>query len=146
LRGLQYLVLGGFDTVNKQMRSILSRRPPFGHVDEPSAAVMYRPGESVTLVGWVLDGSPLANIDVEVDGVKRVSGLPRDQARPDVCAVYPGYVGCPTGSDPGAAGTVGFRAELTTANLDPCPHLIRVTATDTDGNRTNLGERIMMPL
>jgi hypothetical protein len=54
--------------------------------------------------------------------------------RPDVCLVYPNYRGCPA---------VGFSGSVPTAGLNGCPHLLRVTATDGDGNRTVLGERVI---
>jgi hypothetical protein len=62
--------------------------------------------------------------------------LPVGSERGDVCAVYPAYGGCPN---------VGFDGSISTAGLDACPHLLRVRATDADGNQQVLGERVIAP-
>jgi hypothetical protein len=83
----------------------------------------------------VLDNAPSAVVTVEIDGA--VAGaLSGGVARPDVCAVYPAYAGCPN---------VGFAGQIATDGLSTCPHLARVVATDSDGNKTILGERIVAP-
>ena len=91
----------------------------------------YTPGQSLTVAGWVLDTQAVASVTVSVDG-STVASLPVNKSRPDVCAVYPAYGGCPA---------VGFSGPVSTAGLGPCPQLLRVTATDADGNTTTLGER-----
>jgi hypothetical protein len=89
-------------------------------------------GAQVEVAGWVLDTAHLGSVEVSVDG-DPVGSLPVNGARPDVCAVYPAYDGCPG---------VGFDGTISAPQLaDGCPHLLRVTATDADGNVSVLGER-----
>ena len=71
-----------------------------------------------------------------VDGAKVASGVV-DRDRPDVCAMYPGYVDCPK---------AGFSIDIPPiAWSDPCRHLVRVVAKDADGNEQVLGERVAVP-
>jgi len=97
--------------------------------------------EEVVLVGLRSRGIELAHriaakleeiekVAVLVDGQLAVE-LPVNGARPDVCTVYPAYAGCPN---------VGYAGALQTAGWDDCPHLVRVTARDPEGNETVLGE------
>jgi hypothetical protein len=146
IRGIAYLALGNFATIQASMNAALASRPPFGHVDEPSSGstTMYAPGAPVTVAGWVLDTAHIASVSVLVDG-HAVASVPVSAARPDVCAVYPNYDGCPTPVDQGAAGDVGFSGQIDTSDLSACPHLLRVTATDGNGNTTVLGERVIAP-
>ncbi len=137
VRGIAYLALGNFPTVKALMEATRKRRPPFGVVDVPAAGapLSYPAGQPVTFSGWVLDSAKLASVRVEIDG-QLAATLPVGAARPDVCAVYPAYDGCPG---------VGFSGAVPTAGLSPCAHLARVLATDGDGNTTVLGERAIAP-
>jgi hypothetical protein len=139
VRGLSYLALGGFETVKAQLEQALASRPPFGHVDQPpeagGASFVYAEGQPVTVAGWALDNEHLAKVRVEIDG-ELAAEAPVDQARPDVCAIYPAYDGCPA---------AGYSIAVSTAALSPCPHLLRVVAVDAEGNATPLGERIIEP-
>lgn len=132
VRGRTYLALGSQATVAALFSQALSHRPPFGVVDVPAAGSTTS-GASVTVAGWVLDSTPIASVSVELDGVASAT-LPVSSARPDVCAVYPRYAGCPT---------VGYAGSVSLASLDGCAHLLRVVATDPDGNRSVLGERLV---
>ncbi|GAC1533785.1 MAG: hypothetical protein NVS3B10_27930 [Polyangiales bacterium] len=134
VRGLAYLALGSLATDQSTIPAVLSRRPPFGVVDAPAAGTTTS-GAAIDVAGWVLDGDPVTSVVVELDGVA-VKTVTVDVARPDACAIYPAYPGCPT---------AGFRATVSTSGLSPCPHLLRVVATDKDGNRTVLGERVVKP-
>ncbi|MBM4356109.1 MAG: hypothetical protein FJ109_20345 [Deltaproteobacteria bacterium] len=58
------------------------------------------------------------------DGVQ-VASLPVTTQRPDVCLRYPGYTMC---------DKVGFEGDIAVGSWSPCPHLLEVAATDTDGN------------
>ena len=134
VRGISYLALGSFATVAAELGAALGARGPFGVVDAPAAgAVYHHGGNPVTVAGWVLDTAHLANVAVQVDGTT-VATLPVDQARPDVCAVYPAYDGCPN---------VGYSGSIATSGLSGCPHLLRVLAQDADGNTRTLGERVI---
>lgn len=130
VRGLSYLALGSFATVKAELTAALAKRPPFGVVDAPGLDVKLQPGQALTVTGWVLDSAKVGTVDVAIDG-KKAATLTVNKARPDVCAVYPAYDGCPD---------VGFSGTVPTSGLGPCPHLIRVSATDKDGNTTVLGE------
>jgi hypothetical protein len=132
VRGLSYLALGGFSTVKAELTAALAKRPPFGVLDLPAGTdVSYTPGQALTVAGWVLDSTSIASVTVTIDGATAAT-LTVDKQRADVCAVYPGYAGCPN---------VGFSGSVPTQGLGPCPHLLRVTAKDADGNSTVLGER-----
>ena len=137
VRGLSYLALGSFDTVKGELAATFGKRAPFGHVDVPAAGAetTYVPGANVEIAGWALDNAPLAKVRVEVDGAPLAEGAVA-VARPDVCAIYPGYTTCPQ---------AGFSASFPTAGLSACAHLVRVVATDADGNSNVLGERIVRP-
>jgi len=135
VRGISYLALGGFATVKSQIEDVLSKRPPFGTLDVPAAGTTttYAPGGAIQVAGWALDTEHVASVDVEIDGAL-VTQLANDGSRPDVCAVYPMYDGCPG---------VGFSGAVPTAGLSACPHLLRVVARDGEGNATVLGERVI---
>jgi hypothetical protein len=135
VRGLSYLALGGFSTVQAELLSVLAKRPPFGVVDDPPAGpgldVTYTPGQPLTVKGWVLDTVAVGQVTVSVDGTS-VAVLNVDKPRNEVCAKYPGYSGCQD---------VGFSGQVPTSGLGPCPHLLQISAVDGDGNTTVLGER-----
>ncbi|MBI5498521.1 MAG: hypothetical protein HY904_26200 [Deltaproteobacteria bacterium] len=137
VRGIAYLALGNFPTVSGQIAAATGARPPFGHVDAPAegATTTYAPGSPVTVTGWVLDGTPQGAVEVQVDG-SSAGMITVNAARPDVCAVYPAYAGCPA---------VGFAGTVSTSGWAACSHLLQVVATDADGNRTVLGERNLQP-
>ncbi len=131
VRGLSYLALGNYGTVKSELEGALKKRPPFGVVDVPAGDTQV--GQSVKVAGWVLDTDKVANVDVQIDGTT-VKTLPVSGSRPDVCAVYPMYAGCPA---------VGYSGDIPVGNLGSCPHLLRVVAKDADGNSSVLGERVI---
>ncbi len=139
VRGISYLALGGFSTVKAELQGVLKKRPPFGSLDEPAAGdVSYKPGQALKVRGWALDTAKVKSITVTVDG-KAAGTVPvGSQSRPDVCAIYPAYAGCPG---------VGFSGTISTKGLGSagCPSLMRVIAADADGNTTVLGERRLLP-
>ena len=136
VRGLSYLALGSFATVKSEIDGVLAKRPPFGTVDAPAGAdVPIAVGTPLSVSGWVLDTSKIVSVVATIDG-NVAATLPVGTKRPDVCAVYPVYAGCPD---------VGFAGDVPTGGLGPCPHLLRITAQDTDGNSTVLGERRLVP-
>jgi hypothetical protein len=141
VRGLSYLAFGSFETVKAEIERVLRKRPPFGVLGEPfggpgaPAQVSYTPGQPITLSGWVLDTARVPEVRIEIDRIP-VGALPVSTPRPDVCTVYPGYVGCPD---------VGFSGTVATDGLGPCPQVMRVLAEDSDGNVTTLGERVIAP-
>jgi hypothetical protein len=76
----------------------------------------------VNLYGWALPGggSPISLVKVAVDGTSIGSAAYGDQ-RPDVCAVYPGRVGCPS---------VGWHLLFDTTLFPDGPHTLQVTEFD----------------
>jgi hypothetical protein len=136
VRGRAYLTLGSFDTVRSLMDLVSRQRAPFGAVDAPAANVTARAsGGRFRVGGWALDNAALAAITVRVDGATAAT-LPRSAPRPDVCAVYPNYAGCPA--------AVGFDGEVTLPVRDGCAHAVEVVARDADGNETVLGRRLVV--
>jgi hypothetical protein len=102
----------------------VSAPPPSVHIDSPvdGAAV----SGTVTVAGWAIDnvtavGTAISSVLVLVDG-SPVGTATYGNSRPDVCAAYPGRLGCPN---------VGYTYQLN--GLSPGPHTLTVTATDTDG-------------
>lgn len=136
VRGRAYLALGSFDTVRSLMNDVISRRrAPFGAVDSPAAGSTARAsGGRFRVAGWALDNASLASVVVRVDGAAAAT-LPRSAARPDVCALYPNYAGCPS--------AVGFDGEVTLPARDGCAHAVEVVARDADGNETVIGRRLV---
>jgi hypothetical protein len=133
VRGRSYLALGSFSTISSTLASVFSRRPAFGWVDAPAPGAAVTRGSTVSVAGWALAPEDLATVTVELDGTQ-VATLPVNGSRPDVCAVYPDYAGCPQ---------VGFTGSVSLAGLDACVHVLRVVATTTSGVRTVLGERLV---
>jgi hypothetical protein len=132
VRGRAYLALGSFNTIASTLGSVLTQRPAFGFVDSPAAGAIAR-GTSISVAGWALAPADLASVVVELDG-QQVATLPVNAPRADVCAVYPGYAGCPL---------VGFSGSVALAGLDACAHLMKVVAVTGAGVRTVLGERLV---
>jgi hypothetical protein len=136
VRGLSYLALGGFSTVKSELEAVLAKRPPFGVLDTPAGPdVAITVGTPLAVNGWVLDTTAIATVRAEIDG-KLAATLQVNGARPDVCAVYPAYAGCPK---------VGYSGQLPTAGLSKCPHHLRMIAVDPEGNTSVLGERRLVP-
>jgi hypothetical protein len=134
VRGLSYLALGSFDTVKAELDGVLKKRAPFGNVDEPAGDVKVSAATTLAVSGWALDTAAVASVEVQIDG-KSVATLPVTAARPDVCAVYPMYADCPS---------VGFSGQVSLAAAAPC-QVLKVVATDSDGNARVLGERLLIP-
>jgi hypothetical protein len=126
VRGISYLALGGFDHASASMNAVLRARPPFGHIDSLTRT---------RIAGWVLDNDRIPTVTLERDGASLVP-IAVEAVRDDVCAVYPAYPNCPGG---------GIDTAIPPTPADGCAHLLRLVATDTDGNRTILGERMAVP-
>ncbi len=137
LHGIAYLALGSFATVKSELQKVMKQRGPFGVVDGPAAGspFSYKPGASIPVRGWVLDNGAVKNVHVQIDGADTAT-LPVGKSRPDVCAVYPAYANCPN---------VGYDGTVDTTGLSACQHLLRVVASDADGNQQTLGERVIAP-
>ena len=123
VRGISYLGLGGFDHAHTAVTSVLRSRPPFGRIDSL---------DGTHLVGWVLDNDRVPTVTLERDWAPPVP-LAVEAVREDVCATYPAYPNCPGG---------GIETSIPPPPADGCAHLYRLIATDGDGNRTILGERM----
>ena len=107
--------------------------PPSVHIDIPAPGAVL--SGTVPMEGWAIDnttsaaGTAISSVQVFVDG-----GLAGTATygtnRSDVCAAYPGRVGCPN---------VGFTYLLNTAALSPGPHTITVYAVDSDVPSPDVG-------
>lgn len=124
-----YLIVGSFAQIRDEAESLLDTLPAFGALDLP--AETSAPGR-VRVQGWALDNRGVASIEARVDDGPAVT-LRYGDARPDVCAVWPGYPRCPN---------VGYSGELE-LTASACPRLVRIEAVDTDGNRRVLAERLV---
>ena len=139
VRGISYLALGSYATVKADLEAVFRKRPPFGTLDVPAAGpVSVKANTPISFSGWVLDSTPIAEVELHLDG-KLLRKASVNGSRPDVCAVYPGYAGC-------AAKKVGFSLPIALSGLDPkCAHRLEVFAKDSEGNRSLLGARKLIP-
>ncbi len=124
-----YLVLGSFATVSALINQLDATLPPFGALDTPATDAVAE--GNLAISGWVLDNKGVALLEVLLDGAA-VTTLPVNGARPDVCLTHPGYTMC---------DTVGFSGTLPLDGVSPCPHLLEIRATDTDGNPRIIARR-----
>ena len=132
VRARAYLLLGSFETIRAEATALLARLPPFGWLDAPGETVS--PG-SVELAGWALDNRRVTSVEARID--ERVTvPLSYGGARRDVCDVWPGYPACDRAAL-GFSGTYDFGPPTT------CPHLVEIVATDSDGNRRTIAERLV---
>ncbi len=125
-----YLLVGSFATIQTEAAGLLARMPAFGVLDAPSDEVST--GET-TLHGWALDNRGVVSVEARIDESVTVPlsfGMPR----PDVCLVWPGYANC---DNVGYSGSYDFGAPT------ECPHLVEIIATDSDGNRRTIAERLV---
>jgi streptogramin lyase len=114
------------DTGTASVTVMATGIPPTVHIDAPSPGSVL--SGTVSVSGWALDnamaiGTAINSVQVMVDGAV-VGSATYGVSRPDVCAVYPGRLGCPN---------VGYSYSLNTSTLTPGSHTITVSATDTDG-------------
>ena len=125
-----YLLVGSFSSIQADARALLSSMPAFGVIDGPMGDVS--PGPT-PIHGWALDNRGVVSVEARIDESITVP-LSYGNARPDVCLVWPGYPGC---DGVGYSGSYDFGAPT------ECPHLLEVIATDTDGNRRTIAERLV---
>jgi hypothetical protein len=99
--------------------------PPTVWIDTPTSGATV--SGIVAITGWAVDnaaavGTAISSVQVKVDGTV-VGTATYGLSRPDVCAAYPGRLGCPN---------VGYSYSLNTSTLSTGTHTIVVTATDSD--------------
>jgi sugar lactone lactonase YvrE len=88
---------------------------------------------TVGIGGWAIESTAgvgnaaISSVNVFVDNVQ-VGTAVYGSARPDVCAAYPGRIGCPN---------VGWTYSLNVTVLTPGTHTLKITATDTNANSTS---------
>ena len=108
----------------------LPLNPGSGAADD-SFGILDTPGNNdeilsntVLLYGWALDTAGIANVTLRIDTTREVV-LTYGAVRNDVCAAYPGYVGC---------DNVGWNIMFNVRSLSRCQHLFEIVATDSVGN------------
>jgi hypothetical protein len=106
--------------------------PPSVYIDRPMNGTTV--SGTINVAGWAIDnatlaGTAISNVVVKVDGAI-VGTASYGVYRSDVCAAYPGRVGCPN---------VGFNYSLNTSGLPAGSHIITVTATDSDAGSPDSG-------
>jgi hypothetical protein len=98
-----------------------SRLPPFGILDEPVSGAAIS-GNAVQVGGWLIGTSPIAKVDVLVDG-SFVGSATYGLSRPDLPQALPGQ-----------SEDVGFDYLLDSTTLANGAHNLSVKATDENGN------------
>jgi hypothetical protein len=101
-------------------------QPPTVWIDGPSNGSTV--SGAITVSGWAIDnaamvGTAIGSVKVKVDTTAPVTAA-YGVSRPDVCGAFPGRPGCPN---------VGYAFALNTAGWSAGPHVITVSATDSDG-------------
>jgi N-acetylmuramoyl-L-alanine amidase len=101
--------------------------PPSVIIDSPAVGTVV--SGNVTVSGWAIDnttaiGTAIGSVQVKVDGTV-VGNAAYGNVRSDVCAVYPGRLGCPN---------VGYTFTWNATSALPGPHTLTVCATDTDSS------------
>src|SRR5262249_59586943 len=97
--------------------------PPSGNIDIPGKNGIV--SGTITVSGWALDntsavGSAISAVHISVDGIV-VGTATYGLSRPDVCAAYPGRIGCPN---------VGYTFLLNTTARTDERRAGKVSATD----------------
>ena len=103
----------------------VSNGPPTVHIDSLASGAAI--SGTVVVSGWAIDnatsvGSAISSVQILVDGAV-LGTATYGGVRGDVCAVYPGRLGCPN---------VGFTYQLNSSSLNTGAHTITALATDTD--------------
>ncbi|OIP33092.1 MAG: hypothetical protein AUK47_19610 [Deltaproteobacteria bacterium CG2_30_63_29] len=129
IRARSYLILGSRATVASEATWLDQHLPPFGVIDGPVADEAV--SGTVTVRGWALDNKGVDRVEVTVDGGAPTT-LSYGGSRPDVCAVWPGYAGCPN---------VGYTGTIDLSAASDCAHLLEVRAVDGDGNARVIGRQ-----
>jgi len=130
VRARAYLLVGSFATIQADASALLASMPAFGVLDAPVGDVGAGP---TTIRGWALDNRGVVSVEARIDESVTVP-LSYAGARPDVCLVWPGYPNC---DGVGYSGSYDFGAPTS------CPHLVEIIATDSDGNRRTIAERLI---
>ena len=107
--------------------TVVGPPPPSVYIDSPASGTALL--GAVTVSGWAIDnmtavGTAISSVQIKLDGAL-VGTATYGIARPDVCAAYPGRVGCPN---------VGFTYQLNAASLSSGAHTLTAVATDSDPN------------
>ncbi len=87
-------------------------------------------GGTANFGGWAIDDNePIASVSVLVDGVV-LGNASYEGLRPDVCAAFPGRIGCPN---------VGWNFPVDTTVLSNGAHIVEVRVTSVSGQHATAG-------
>jgi hypothetical protein len=104
-----------------QKQTTISEFSPFGRLEDPLSGATVT-GTAATVDGWVFGASPVANVQILVDG--KLSGAAAyGISRPDIASAFPGQT-----------ANAGYRYSLDTTAYANGSHSIAVKVTDTAGN------------
>jgi hypothetical protein len=133
---VQAVNAGSYDAFAAGINTLVSNGEPSGppsvNIDVPAPGAIV--SGVVSMAGWAIDntsvvGTAISSVQVFVDGVM-VGTATYGVNRADVCAVYPGRVGCPN---------VGYTFSLDTTALSAGTHKITVYAADSDVPSPDIG-------
>jgi len=117
--GRSSVVTSSFTSTNS------SGNPGIVVIDRPTTQTAVLAGP-VSLYGWALGGKgTVTRVDMAIDGA-RIGQAHYGDSRQDVCAVYPGSIGCPN---------VGWDYLLDTTTFPDGVHALQVTEFDAAGYR-----------
>ncbi len=137
VRGRFYLLLGGYDTIKSLAQNLDKTLPPFGRIDTHRIEDDTR---TVTVSGWVLDNKGIAGLELWVDG-KKISDVPINTQRDDICAIYPGYSMCTN-----SQYRIGFSTTYTRPEGTGCDRPVEIRAHDGDGNLRVIARKSISPV
>jgi N-acetylmuramoyl-L-alanine amidase len=121
--GSHYTASAAFNVAN-----FSNTNPMHITVDSPSPSVPY--SGAIFVNGWAIDDTgPISSVSIAVDGVPQLAPVSYGDARPDVCAAFPGRAGCPN---------VGWHTTVDTTLFSNGTHKLSVTATTPFGQSSTM--------
>lgn len=112
--------------MSKEVKVKVEKPGPITCIDAPSSGKVVS-GNTLTVSGWAINGAPIKDINIYVDGVlKKTTAL--TLLRPDVKSVYTNYVN---------AEKSGFSTDIDISNVAAGNRVIKVEQVTIDGSKSS---------